>query len=76
MQVRPIDAVKKIDQSIFLAHGTDDPNINFNYGQTLFENLKSTDKTFYPVEGANHYNLFDIGGEPYINAIMKFIERQ
>ncbi|WP_299765969.1 alpha/beta fold hydrolase [uncultured Dokdonia sp.] len=76
MQVRPIDAVKKIDQSIFLAHGTDDPNINFNYGQALFENLKSTDKTFYPVEGANHYNLFDIGGKPYINAIMKFIERQ
>ena len=76
MQVRPIDAVKNITQSIFLAHGTDDPNINFKYGQALYKNLKSEDKTFYPVEGANHYNLFDVGGDAYTNAIMTFINRQ
>ncbi|WP_299683667.1 alpha/beta fold hydrolase [uncultured Dokdonia sp.] len=76
LQVRPIDAVKNIKQSIFLAHGTSDPNINFKYGQALFENLQSKDKTFYPVEGANHYNLFDVGGDAYTNAIMTFIERQ
>lgn len=75
-QVRPIDAVKNINQSIFLAHGTEDPNINFAYGQALFENLKTTDKTFYPVEGANHYNLFEKGGNQYTQAIMKFIKRQ
>lgn len=75
-QVRPIDAVKNINQSIFLAHGTEDPNINFKYGQALFENLKTTDKTFYPVEGANHYNLFEKGGDEYIQAIMTFIKKQ
>ena len=75
-QVRPIDAVTKINQSIFLAHGTDDPNINFKYGQALFDHLQSKDKTFYPVEGANHYNLFEVGGDAYLEAIMTFIGRQ
>jgi len=75
-EVRPIDAVTQINQSIFLAHGTVDPNINFKYGKSLFENLKAKDKVFYPVEGANHYNLFEKGGEDYVNAIMQFIKRQ
>ena len=75
-EVRPIDAVTQINQSIFLAHGTTDPNINFKYGKALFENLKTTDKTFYPVEDGNHYNLFEKGGEDYINAIMEFIQKQ
>lgn len=75
-QVRPIDAVTKINQSIFIAHGTADPNINFEYGQALYENLKTEDKTFYPVEGANHYNLFEVGGDAYVHAIMEFIKRQ
>jgi len=75
-QIRPIDAVTNIHQSIFIAHGTEDPNIDFKYGQALFENLKTTDKTFYPVEGANHYNLFEKGGDAYVQAIMKFIKKQ
>lgn len=75
-KVRPIDAVTHIEQSIFLAHGTDDPNISFEYGKALFENLKTEDKTFYPVRGANHYNLFEVGGDPYVKAVMEFIGRQ
>lgn len=75
-QVSPLKAVTQINQSIFLAHGTEDPNISFNYGQSLFDNLQTTDKTFYPVEGGNHYNLFQKGGEDYVNAIYHFIQRQ
>ena len=75
-KVRPIDAVKHIQQSIFLAHGTEDPNINFKYGKTLFDNLKTKDKIFYPVQGANHYNLSEVGGDAYIEAIMEFINKQ
>lgn len=76
LQVRPINDVKHIEQSIFIAHGTDDPNISFKYGQALFENLKSKDKTFYPVQGANHYNLQEVGGDAYVEAVMEFIWRQ
>lgn len=74
--ISPIDAVRQINQSIFIAHGTEDPNINFKYGKALYDNLKSKDKTFYPVEGANHYNLFEKGGNDYWNAINRFIKRQ
>lgn len=75
-KVRPIDAVKHIEQSIFIAHGTDDPNIKFEYGKALFDNLKTKDKLFYPVQGANHYNLFEVGGDAYVESIMVFIGRQ
>ncbi|MFC4634359.1 alpha/beta hydrolase [Dokdonia ponticola] len=75
-KVRPIDAVKNIEQSIFIAHGTEDPNIKFEYGKALFDNLKTKDKIFYPVQGANHYDLFEVGGDAYTEAVLKFIKRQ
>ncbi len=75
-EVKPITAVTQIQQAMFMAHGTEDPNISFKYGKALFENLHSKDKTFYPVDGGNHYNLFEKGGEDYTNAIMAFIKRQ
>ena len=72
-QVMPIEAVQHIEQPMFIAHGTADPNIKFEYGQQLFEKLKSKNKTFYPVEGANHYNLFQVGKAPYEQAIWGFM---
>ena len=72
-RVMPIEAVQHIEQPMFIAHGTADPNIKFEYGQQLFEKLKSKDKTFYPVEGANHYNLFQVGKAAYEQAIWEFM---
>ncbi len=75
-QVRPIASVKNIEQPIFMAHGDKDKNIAFEYGQVLFKNLKSIEKTWYTVEGAGHMNLGMKGGDAYRHAVDTFIEAQ
>jgi len=75
-KVSPLASTKNIKQPIFIAHGTADPNIPFEYGKQLSENLKNKDKVFYPVEGANHYNLSEVGGKAYYTAIGRFIKKQ
>lgn len=75
-QVRPIDAVRHIEQPVFIAHGDADNNISYRYSEQLFANLKSKDKTFYLVKDAGHFGLFYEGGTPYKDSLMQFINRQ
>lgn len=72
--VRPINAVKKIEKPMFLAHGDADKRICIAYGEALFTNLKSENKIWYPVPGAGHLNLSEIGGAAYQNALFQFID--
>ena len=74
--VRPINAVTVIEQLVFLAHGTTDPNIKFSYGKALFKYLKSQDKVFYTVEGGGHVGLTDKVGKAYTKALYGFIQQQ
>ena len=73
--IKPIESVKNIEQSIFMAHGDADENISYKYGQQLFENLKTSDKEFFLVKNGGHFDLFDKGGIIYKNKIMHFIDR-
>ena len=73
--VSPVDAVKSIEQPIFIAHGDADLNIKFAYRQQLYEQAKSADKEFYRVKDGGHYGLFDAGGEDYMLHIQQFIDR-
>ena len=73
-KIKPIESVKNIEQPVLIAHGTADKNISFEYGKLLFENLKSKEKVFVPVEGGGHEGLFRTGGEAYGKAILDFIE--
>lgn len=75
LKIKPIESVKNIEQSIFIAHGDADKNISFKYGQQLFDNLKTKDKEFTLVKDGGHFDLFDKGGIEYKNKIMNFIER-
>ena len=75
LKIKPIESVKNIKQSIFIAHGDSDKNISSKYGQQLFENLKPKDKEFTLVKGGGHFDLFDKGGIEYKNKIMNFIDR-
>lgn len=74
--VSPLQAAASIHQPIFYAHGTQDKHISFQYGQAIFEALASKDKVFYPIEGANHYNQYLIGGPEYLQAMHDFITDQ
>ena len=74
--VRPIEAVKHIDQPMLIAHGDADKNIHFEYGQALFNALAATDKEFVPVPNGGHTGLFITGGKEYENKLFNFIDRQ
>lgn len=75
-EVKPIEAVQQIEQPTIIAHGDADKNISYQYGQQLFDNLKSTDKEFYLVKNGGHVGLWDAGGKDFEAKMMGFIERQ
>ena len=74
-KIKPIESVKNIEQSIFIAHGDSDKNISFKYGQQLFDNLKTKDKQFVLIKGGGHFDLFEKGGSEYKSKMMDFIQR-
>jgi len=41
-------------------------------GQQLFAAAPDP-KRFYPIAGAGHNNLMEVGGEPYLTVLQRFI---
>lgn len=74
--VSPIASVQNIEQPVFMAHGKKDENIKFEYGQLLYDNLKSTQKRFVPVTEGGHFNLGEKGGPEYYQSILEFLNEQ
>ncbi len=72
-EVSPLSSVKNIEQPIIIAHGENDKNIKFEYGKLLFENLKSSQKTFIPVKNGGHFDLAQKGGQNYYLQIENFV---
>ncbi|WP_394748542.1 alpha/beta hydrolase [Spongiimicrobium salis] len=73
--VRPIQSVPKIDQPILINHGNADKKIALNYGKLLFKNLNSKEKELHIIDGAGHENLYEMGGQAYMDAILAFLNR-
>lgn len=71
--VSPKHAAMKIIHPVLIAHGTKDKHISIDYGKTVYDHLQSKDKRWYPIEGANHYNLWEIGGEEYKTTVLNFL---
>ncbi len=74
--VKPFEYCKHITQPIIIAHGDKDDRIKIEYGVFNYENVRSIDKEFILVKNANHVNVWQIGGKPYMNKLFKFIDRQ
>lgn len=74
-QINPKDYCKKITQPILLVHGNQDKKINIKYARENFRNLKSKHKTFIEVSGANHTDIWQIGGKNYFEKVILFINR-
>lgn len=71
----PYNACAKITQPIFMAHGTEDKRISMDYGLKNFENLASNEKQFINIEGANHLNVWSVGGEDYFQKVFSFLAK-
>ncbi len=57
-------------------HGTADDVVPFSQGETVFTHLASTEKTFVPVEDADHCNFQVKMGDKYIPLLLDFITKK
>jgi pimeloyl-ACP methyl ester carboxylesterase len=72
--VKPENSAKNICNPVFVAHGDQDANINYSNGFRIFNNLKSVNKEWHLVKGANHFNVSKEGGKEYQEALMNFLK--
>ncbi len=72
-EASPITACKKITQPVLLVHGTADRRITIAYAKENFKHIASTSKTFIPIEGANHLNVWTVGGTAYFKTAEAFL---
>jgi fermentation-respiration switch protein FrsA (DUF1100 family) len=70
------DSLSKIAQvraPVLVAHGTRDETVPFSMGQRLFEAAPEP-KWFYPVEGATHNDVVEVGGQRYLQQVKALIQ--
>jgi uncharacterized protein len=72
--LNPEEACPQIKQPIFYVHGTQDDKILIDYGQRNFKAIQSLNKLFVPVEGADHMNVWKIGGPAYFSRIYNWVK--
>jgi fermentation-respiration switch protein FrsA (DUF1100 family) len=71
------DSLAKIQQvqaPILIVHGTSDETVPFSMGQRLFTAAPEP-KFFFPIEGAGHNDLIEIGGDQLLQRFKSFLER-
>ena len=71
------DSLAKIQQvqaPILIVHGTSDETVPFAMGQRLFTAAPEP-KFFFPIEGAGHNDLIEIGGDQLLQRFKSFLER-
>jgi hypothetical protein len=64
--------IREVHAPILIVHGTRDEVVPFEMGQQLFAAAPEP-KRFYPIEGAGHNNLMEVGGVSYIDCLQNFV---
>jgi uncharacterized protein len=72
--VAPVEDIKKIHVPILLVHGEKDSFIKNEYSRKLFD-AANEPKELLIVPGAEHNNVWEIGGAMYENALRSFFEK-
>lgn len=72
--VSPMDAVGDVHVPIFILHGTEDRLIKCSYSQQLFKGT-SEPKELWLIQGADHSNMAEVGGEEYYRRILGFFDK-
>jgi hypothetical protein len=60
--------IKSVRSPILIIHGTRDEVVPFAMGQRLYQAAPEP-KAFLPVEGARHNDVFEVGGEKYLETL-------
>jgi alpha-beta hydrolase superfamily lysophospholipase len=72
--VAPVEDIKKVHVPILLVHGEKDTFIKNEYSRKLFE-AANEPKELLIIPGAEHNNVWEIGGAMYENALCAFFEK-
>jgi hypothetical protein len=64
--------IRDVRAPILVVHGTRDEVVPFPMGQQLFAAAPEP-KRFYPIEGAGHNDLMEVGGEDYLACLQRFV---
>jgi alpha-beta hydrolase superfamily lysophospholipase len=72
--VSPMDAVRDVHVPIFILHGTKDRLIKCSYSEQLYANTGEP-KELWLIDGADHSNMAEVGGEEYYTRILDFFDR-
>jgi uncharacterized protein len=71
--VAPIEDIKRLHVPILIVHGKNDTFIKSEYSKHLYD-AANEPKQLLLIEGADHNNVWEVGGEMYINSIISFFE--
>lgn len=72
--VKPEEAALLIHCPVLVVHGTNDHDVSWRYGERIYQHLTAESSRWYPIEGADHGNLWTKGGEAYEGAFLGFLE--
>lgn len=64
--------IRQVHAPILIVHGTRDEVVPFAMGEQLFAAAPEP-KRFYPIQGAGHNDLMEVGGEAYLACLKEFI---
>jgi hypothetical protein len=65
--------IRRVRAPILIVHGTRDETVPFPMGQRLFAAAPEP-KAFFPVEGAGHNDVIEIGGDELVDCLKSFLE--
>lgn len=66
------ERLPKVHMPVLVIHGDRDAIVPIEYGEQVYEAARPP-KAFYRVEGADHNNLYVIGGKPYFRRLREFV---
>lgn len=69
-----LSKIRKIHVPLLILHGDRDGVVPFEQGRRLFE-AANPPKEFYTIPGANHNDIYVVGGQTYWNAWKHFLDR-
>jgi len=64
--------IVRVRAPILIVHGSRDAVVPFFMGQQLFEAAREPE-SFFPIEGAGHNDIVEVGGERYLERLREFI---
>jgi fermentation-respiration switch protein FrsA (DUF1100 family) len=73
-QFNSLSKIRQVRAAILIVHGTRDETVPFSMGQRLFAAAPEP-KFFFPVEGAGHNDVAEVGGDRLIARFRSFLDQ-